>query len=120
MPAPRSARSASICTMSTTRAVSDFGLMSPKPTVEKTVTVKYRASVRVIGSVKLAAEFRSITKYVEANSSRKNGRSKASASAEAGLRLLIRLHEQEKILRLGGKIDWRGDLEQSRLGRDTQ
>ena len=36
--------------------------MSPKPTVEKTVTLKYRASVRVIVSVKLAADARSITK----------------------------------------------------------
>ena len=33
--------------MSTTRAASDLGVMSPKPTVEKTVTVKYRASVLV-------------------------------------------------------------------------
>ena len=38
--APRSARSASIWTMSTTRAASDLGEMSPKPTVENTVTVK--------------------------------------------------------------------------------
>ena len=36
----------------------------------KTVTLKYRASVRVSGWVKLAAEARSIKKYVEANSSR--------------------------------------------------
>ena len=42
--------------------------MSPNPTVEKTVTLKYKASVRVSGSVKLAADARSITKYVEANS----------------------------------------------------
>ena len=59
--------------MSTTRAVSDLAVMSPKPTVVNTVTVKYNASVRVSGWVKLAAEFRSITKYVEANSSRKKG-----------------------------------------------
>ena len=39
------------------------------------------ASVRVSGWVKLAAEFRSSTKYVEANSSKKNGRIKADASA---------------------------------------
>ena len=56
--------------MSTTRAISDLGVMSPKPTVEKTVTAKYKASVRVSGWVKLAAEARSITKYVEANSTR--------------------------------------------------
>ena len=51
-------------------AASDLAAMSPKPTVEKTVTLKYRASVRVSGWVKFAAEARSITKYVEANSSR--------------------------------------------------
>jgi hypothetical protein len=28
------------------RAASDLGVMSPKPTLEKTVTVKYKASVR--------------------------------------------------------------------------
>ena len=36
----RTARSESICTMATIRAGSVFGVMSPKPTVEKTVTVK--------------------------------------------------------------------------------
>lgn len=36
----RTARSESICTMATIRAGSDFGVMSPKPTVENTVTVK--------------------------------------------------------------------------------
>jgi hypothetical protein len=56
MPAPRTARSPSIWTMSTMRAASDLGVMSPKPTVEKTVTVKYRAPVRVSGWVKFAAE----------------------------------------------------------------
>jgi hypothetical protein len=60
-PAPSSARSASIWTMSATRAVSDLAVMSPKPTVVKTVTLKYRASVRVSGWVKFAAEARSIT-----------------------------------------------------------
>ena len=44
-----------------------FGGDVPETHLEKTVTVKYRASVRVSGWVKLAAEFRSITKYVEAN-----------------------------------------------------
>ena len=28
--------------MSTTRAILDLGVMSPKPTVEKTVTAKYK------------------------------------------------------------------------------
>jgi hypothetical protein len=36
----RTARSESICTMATIRAGSVFGVMSPKPTVENTVTVK--------------------------------------------------------------------------------
>ena len=54
--------------------------MSPNPTVEKTVTVKYKASVRVSGWVKLAAEARSITKYVAANSTRYNGMIIPSAS----------------------------------------
>ena len=44
--------------------------MSPKPTVEKTVTVKYKASVRVSGWVKVAADALCITKYVEANTSK--------------------------------------------------
>ena len=44
--------------------------MSPKPTVEETVTVKYKASARVSGWVKVAAETRPITKYVKANSNR--------------------------------------------------
>ena len=55
--------------------------MSPKPTVVKTVTLKYRASVRVSGWVKFAAEACSITKYVEANSSRYKGMINPSASA---------------------------------------
>ena len=46
MPAPRKARSPSIWTISTTRAASDFGEMSPKPTVEKTVTVPAAARDR--------------------------------------------------------------------------
>ena len=81
MPTPRTARSPNIWTMSTTRAASDLGLMSPKPTVEKTVIVKYKASVRVSGWVKAAAEACSIRKYVEANSSRKRGTIKPSAPA---------------------------------------
>ena len=48
--------------------------------VRDTVTVKYKASVRVSGWVKAAAEARSIRKYVEANSSRKRGTIKPSAS----------------------------------------
>jgi Arc/MetJ family transcription regulator len=40
------------------------------------------------------------------------------AAIEAGLRLLV-LRGQTKIRRLRGKIAWDGDLEESRLGRNT-
>jgi Arc/MetJ family transcription regulator len=39
------------------------------------------------------------------------------AAVEAGLRLLAETHAQGAILRLRGKVRWKGDLEQSRLGR---
>jgi len=67
--------------MSTTRAVSDSAVISPKLTVVKTVTLKYRASVRVSGWVKLPAAARCIRKYAEANSSRYKGMISPSASA---------------------------------------
>ena len=38
------------------------------------------------------------------------------AVVEAGLQLVIRLKEQEEILRLAGKVHWEGDLDQSREG----
>jgi Arc/MetJ family transcription regulator len=40
------------------------------------------------------------------------------AAIEAGLRLLV-LRGQTRIRRLRGKIAWDGDLEESRLGRNT-
>jgi Arc/MetJ family transcription regulator len=40
------------------------------------------------------------------------------AAIQAGLRLLV-LHGQTKIRRLRGKIAWDGNLEESRLGRNT-
>jgi hypothetical protein len=46
-------RSAIICPVTTSRAVSVLAVMSPNPTVENTVTVKYSASVRDSGAVKL-------------------------------------------------------------------
>ena len=49
----RQARSGIICPVTTSRAVSVLAVMSPNPTVENTVTVKYSASVRVSGAVKL-------------------------------------------------------------------
>jgi Arc/MetJ family transcription regulator len=39
------------------------------------------------------------------------------ATVEQGLRLLIKLKEQERIGDLFGKFRWRGDLEESRRGR---
>lgn len=42
------------------------------------------------------------------------------AAVEAGLRLLIRLKQQEEILDLAGKVRWEGDLDESRQGRVTR
>jgi Arc/MetJ family transcription regulator len=39
------------------------------------------------------------------------------AVVEAGLRMLIRVREQEEILKLAGKVHWQGDLDESRQGR---
>jgi Arc/MetJ family transcription regulator len=42
------------------------------------------------------------------------------AAVEEGLRTLIRLHEQETILGLAGKVRWSGDLDESRTGRNAR
>jgi Arc/MetJ family transcription regulator len=42
------------------------------------------------------------------------------AAVEEGLRLLIKLKEQEEILGLAGKVRWDGDLDESRIGRNTR
>ena len=42
------------------------------------------------------------------------------ATVEEGLRLLVRLRKQTAIRRLRGKIQWEGNLEESRLGRNTE
>jgi len=39
------------------------------------------------------------------------------AAVEAGLRLLIQIRAQTGIRRLRGKVEWDGDLAESRLGR---
>jgi Arc/MetJ family transcription regulator len=39
---------------------------------------------------------------------------------EEGLRTLVRLKQQAKILELGGKVRWEGNLDESRLGRNTR
>lgn len=41
-------------------------------------------------------------------------RTKKSA-VEAGLRLLIQCHSQQKLRKLRGRIKWEGNLEESRL-----
>jgi Arc/MetJ family transcription regulator len=48
-----------------------------------------------------------------------SGLATKKAAVEEGLRLLIRLKEQEEILRLAGQVTWVGDLETSREGRNT-
>jgi len=42
------------------------------------------------------------------------------AVVEAGMRLLVRLKEQEEILGLAGKVHWQGDLNRSRVGRGAR
>ena len=42
------------------------------------------------------------------------------AAVEEGLRALVRLKEQEEILHLAGKVQWRGDLSRTREGRNTR
>jgi Arc/MetJ family transcription regulator len=39
------------------------------------------------------------------------------AAVEAGLKALIRLGRQKRILDLAGKVHWEGDLDDSREGR---
>ncbi|HUK10437.1 MAG TPA: type II toxin-antitoxin system VapB family antitoxin [Stellaceae bacterium] len=48
---------------------------------------------------------------------RASGAKTKRAAVEAGLRLLVKLKEQEDILHLAGKVRWRGNLDRSRLGR---
>ncbi len=42
------------------------------------------------------------------------------AAVEEGLRTLVRLHEQEMILGLAGKVHWSGNLDESREGRNAR
>ena len=39
------------------------------------------------------------------------------AVVEAGLQLLIQVNAQSGVRRLGGKVDWKGNLDESRSGR---
>ena len=47
----------------------------------------------------------------------KSGAPTKKAAVEAGLRLLLDVHSQADIRLLYGKVQWEGDLNQSRLGR---
>jgi Arc/MetJ family transcription regulator len=48
---------------------------------------------------------------------RRTGARTKKAAVEAGLRLLAQTYAQGSIRRLRGKVEWEGDLKQSRLGR---
>ncbi len=41
------------------------------------------------------------------------------AAVENALKLMLKIQGQSSIRRLRGKVTWEGDLEQSRLGRNT-
>ena len=48
---------------------------------------------------------------------RYSGARTKKATVEAGLRLLVETHAQRAITRLRGKVQWQGNLNQSRLSR---
>jgi Arc/MetJ family transcription regulator len=48
---------------------------------------------------------------------RSSGARTKEAVVEAGLRMLLQTHEQTGIRKLRGKVQWHGDLKQSREGR---
>ncbi len=48
---------------------------------------------------------------------RVSGTKTKRAAVEAGLKALIRLNRQRKILDLAGKVHWDGNLDESREGR---
>ena len=49
---------------------------------------------------------------------RSSGARTKKASVEAALRLLVKTHSQTAIRRLRGKVQWEGDLNESRPGRN--
>jgi Arc/MetJ family transcription regulator len=53
-----------------------------------------------------------------AQAMRKSGARTKKAAVEAGLRLLAQTHAQGAIRRLRGKVQWEGDLTQSRASRN--
>jgi Arc/MetJ family transcription regulator len=48
---------------------------------------------------------------------RRSGARTKKAAVEAGLRLLAETYAQGSIRKLRGKVNWEGDLDQSRLSR---
>jgi Arc/MetJ family transcription regulator len=52
-----------------------------------------------------------------AQAMRRSGARTKKAAVEAGLRLLAQTHVQGSIRRLRGKVQWEGELAQSRLSR---
>ena len=52
-----------------------------------------------------------------AQAMRRSGARTKKAAVEAGLRLLAQTHAQGSIRRLRGKVQWDGELAQSRLSR---
>lgn len=46
-----------------------------------------------------------------------SGTKTKKAAVEAGLRLLVKTHSQTSIRQLRGKVQWEGDLNESRQGR---
>jgi Arc/MetJ family transcription regulator len=49
---------------------------------------------------------------------RSSGARTKKATVEAALRLLVKTQSQSAIRRLRGKVQWEGDLKESRLGRN--
>jgi len=50
---------------------------------------------------------------------RASGAKTKRALIEDALRLLVRLKDHEEILRLAGKVKWKGNLSQSRMDRNS-
>ena len=48
---------------------------------------------------------------------RSSGMRTKKAAVEAGLRLLVKTHAQASLRRFRGKMQWEGDLNESRQGR---
>jgi Arc/MetJ family transcription regulator len=55
-----------------------------------------------------------------ARAQKASGLATKKAAVAEGLRLLVRLKEQEDIMKLAGKVRWQGDLAASRKGRNTR